>query len=160
MMRLAFPWCGTIILVAVAGCGPQVKRVPVGGVVTLDGKPVAVAAITFMPQGPGQPGMAVTDGVGRFILQELGMHAGIRPGEYDVVIFKADGPPVPVVEVIEASKIADPKKVNTLDPQPLDQRPPKYIIPERYGSPKTSGLRTTVTGPVSDLVFALTIKPL
>lgn len=56
-----------------------------------------------MPQWPGQPGMAVTDGAGRFVLKEFGMHAGIRPGK--VVIFKANGPPTPVVEVIEASPV-------------------------------------------------------
>lgn len=47
--------------------------------------------------------MAVTDGAGRFVLKEFGMHAGIRPGK--VVIFKANGPPTPVVEVIEASPV-------------------------------------------------------
>ena len=149
-----------IILAALPGCAPRVDRMPVSGVVTLDGKPVAVAAITFMPQGPGQPGMAVTDVAGRFILLELGMHAGIRKGEYDVAIFKADGTPVPAVEPIDASEIADPKTFNTVDPQPSDQKPPKYIVPERYGSPKTSGLRATVAGPTTDLVFVLTTKPL
>ena len=160
MTRHVFLWCNAIVFLAFPGCGPRIARVPVSGVVTLDGKPVVVAAVTFVPRGPGQPGMAVTDAAGRFMLHELGMHAGIRQGEYDVVILKADGPPVPAVEPIEASEIADPRTFNTLDPQPSDQRSPKYIVPERYSSSKTSGLRATVAGPTTDLVFALTTKPL
>lgn len=152
-------WCGPILVLVLAGCGPRVARVPVSGVVTLDGKPVSVAAVTFTPRGPGQPGMAVTDSAGRFVLQELGMHAGMRPGEYDVAVFKADGPPLPVVEVMEASQIADPKTFNTLDPQPLEQKPPKYIVPERYASPKTSGLTASISGPTESLNLTLATKP-
>lgn len=156
-IRLAVSMLACLCL---GGCGARSTRVPVSGVVTLDGNPLAEAAVTFMPQAAGTLGVAVTDEGGRFVLREAGIRPGIAPGEYEVAIYKADGPPLPAVETTPASQIADPTTFNTLAPQPSDQKPPKFIVPERYGSPKTSELRATVTGPITDLVFALTIKPL
>ena len=141
------------------GCSPRVVRVPVEGVVTLDGKPVAEAAVTFMPRFPGRPGVAVTDNAGRFLLQDAGMKPGVAPGEYDVVVFKADGAPTAVVEAVPESAIVDPKTFNTVSPATSQAKAVRYIVPERYGSPHTSKLGVTISRPVNDLTFALTTKP-
>jgi hypothetical protein len=155
----------TILIVCVfscmceIGCKSRTVRVPVEGTVMLDGKPIAEAAVTFMPRAPGQLGVAVTDDVGRFVLQEAGMRPGIEPGEYDVVIVKAEGPVGPPVQAVPASEIADPASFDTVQPTAVDRRPTRFIVPERYGSRQTSGLRATIAGGTKELVFSLTKKP-
>ena len=143
---------------AITGCG-GIRRYPVQGVVTLDGKPEKDAAITFIPASGGRPGLAFTDAAGRFAIREAGMVDGLVPGRYQVVVFKAimssvrtvrgpapgphpDGEPVPLIEI------------------PIgDQKIERYIVPERYSRPDTSGLEVTVTGPAKDVVFSLTTSP-
>lgn len=136
-----------------AGCGPAHIRVPVEGVVTLDGKAVEGAAVTFMPQAGGRPGVAGTDAAGRFVIREAAMHAGLPPGDYDVAIFKA----VMVPLLAPAPTAPSPHPVE--EHPPIDTPPPmrvaRWIVPERYSIPQTNGLATTITGPATTLVFAL-----
>ena len=84
-------WLALLIAVSVwmcAGCGTS-GPVPVEGKVTLDGKPLANAAVTFSPtkaQGPG-PFVDETDGEGRFVLGSVGSEgSGAVAGEYMVMI--------------------------------------------------------------------------
>jgi hypothetical protein len=78
-----------ICLACMAGCGGSSPLAPVEGVVTLDGKPLADAAIAFSPTKATAPGpfMATTDAQGRFA---LGLHddpaGGAAPGEYSILI--------------------------------------------------------------------------
>ena len=76
---------GILIAVGLVGCGaggPAV--VPVSGTVTLDGKPLAGANVSFQPTGDGKtdkPGVgsaAVTDAAGKFTLKTA--EAALRPG--------------------------------------------------------------------------------
>lgn len=136
-----------------AGCGPANIRVPVEGVVTLDGKAIEGAAVTFMPKAGGRPGVAGTDAAGRFVIREAAMHAGIPPGDYDVAIFKA------VMAPLFAPAPAAPSPNPEEGSLPIDTPPPsrvaRWIVPERYSIPQTSGLSSTITGPTTNLVFAL-----
>ena len=58
-----------------AGCGGGAKAVPVSGVVTLDGKPLANAHVAFQPeatkgnQNPGVGSYGTTDASGKYTLQ-------------------------------------------------------------------------------------------
>jgi hypothetical protein len=67
-----------LLLLGVVGCGGS--AVPVSGRVTLDGKPIADATVTFQPADSGKPGTGSagkTDANGQFTLQLVGMN---RPG--------------------------------------------------------------------------------
>jgi hypothetical protein len=78
-----------VCFACMAGCGGSSPVVPVEGAVTLDGKPLADAAIAFSPAKATAPGpyMATTDAQGHYA---LGFHddpgGGAAPGEYTVII--------------------------------------------------------------------------
>jgi hypothetical protein len=77
-----------LALAGLAGCGPGVKLVPVSGTITRDGKPMADASVTFLPD-PGNkdntPGVAATgpDGGYRLKWQD---RRGVAPGKYKVTV--------------------------------------------------------------------------
>jgi hypothetical protein len=150
------PWLVVAFAAAVfAGCGPQVLRYPVEGVVTLDGDPVKGASVTFMPRTTGRPGIAETDAEGRFSLQELGMHHGIAPGQYGVAVFFA------VLSDPKASREQPGAEAGVSHSEKIEairKRPPirKYIVPERYSTAETSGLTYQIDGPTKGITVALT----
>ena len=77
----------TALLFAAAACNSPRPPVPVSGTVTLDGKPVEGATVTFHLIGDdkeGRPATGQTDKAGAFRLK-TGNEDGARPGEYKVV---------------------------------------------------------------------------
>jgi hypothetical protein len=95
LWRRLRPWA--VLLCCVVGCGmsePVDDRlrvldphalVPAGGVVTVNGKPLASLVITFLPPtGAGLAG-AETDKDGKYQLSSIG-GPGVLPGEYKVAI--------------------------------------------------------------------------
>jgi len=60
------------------------KLVPVTGTVTLKGKPLAGAVVTFLPK-TGVPGLGETDSEGKYSLKSA-LLSGVTPGEYKVAI--------------------------------------------------------------------------
>jgi len=77
-----------------AGCGsgeaPLPELAPVTGTVTLGGKPVADAIVTFQPdKGPLSVGN--TDAAGKFELKYMGTNPGTPAGKYAVRISKLSG---------------------------------------------------------------------
>jgi hypothetical protein len=94
-------------LIAVVGCGPSGKTVPISGVVTLNGKPAEEVAVTFQPvppdgaNVPGPSAFGVTGADGRYTLKLMGQDIkGATVGK-NIVRFSAwvptdpnvDGPP-------------------------------------------------------------------
>ena len=147
------------LLAGVVGCGPRVVRYPVEGVVTLDGEPVKGASITFMPRGKGRPGIGETDADGRFALREAGMHDGVPPGDYDVLVMlalwsKAKTTKIPTGPPDENGKPTDLVEVVEVPPYVT-----KWIVPERYSQRESSGLSASVKASARDLAFALTSAP-
>jgi hypothetical protein len=70
------------------GCGR--KLVPVEGVVTLDGQPVADAQVTFILDGEDGPAReGKTDAAGAFAVEAM-------PGQYKIVVFKRQVGPHPM----------------------------------------------------------------
>lgn len=73
----------------VMGCGgkpagPEV--IPVSGTVTLDGKPLADARVTFYPQVPKvNPSIGMTNAEGKYQLSH-GAARGAVPGSYKVIV--------------------------------------------------------------------------
>jgi hypothetical protein len=80
-----------ILLASATGCGGKFTPVPVRGVVTLNGKPVEAATVTFYAVGDerdGRNAMGTTDKQGEFRLSTLGKDDGALPRRYKVVVTK------------------------------------------------------------------------
>jgi hypothetical protein len=88
-----------VLLLLLIGCGGEKGYAPVSGIVTLDGKPLVGASISFQPQGAGQAtagegSYGKTDAQGAFTLKRVSDDApGAWVGEHRVNISKTD--PVP-----------------------------------------------------------------
>lgn len=146
------------VAMAVAGCG-GVRRYPIEGIVTLDGKPEKDAAITFIPAAGGRPGLAFTKADGRFAIREAGIVEGLMSGRYQVVVFKAIMSSVQTVRGPAPGPHPEDQPVPLIDIPIGSQKIERYIVPERYTRPETSGLEVTVTGPAEDLIFSLKTAP-
>lgn len=103
MLRI---FLSTTLLGLAVGCGggadakPLPVTVPVSGLVTLDGQPLASATVTFIPQGQtkGTDCKGMTDESGKYVLKQQHGTEGAPPGNYKVVIsrlLRGDGTPLP-----------------------------------------------------------------
>lgn len=83
------------LAVAIAGCGDGMGLTNVSGVVTLDGKPVPDATVTFIPKGETEssPSYGTTDAGGYYSLMFSRDREGVMPGTYDVTIETEKMPP-------------------------------------------------------------------
>lgn len=111
-----------LLFCGVLGCAPA--KGSVSGTVTLDGKPLDNAAVTFHSSGTGPTAYGTTVSSGSYVLQ-TGAREEVPPGDYLVT----------VVATEEVSRALDAKS----PPQP-----PKVITPQRYADKSTSGLNFTV----------------
>lgn len=138
-----------VVLPPLAGCGGSdlPDTAPASGVVTLNGKPVEGAMVTFSGTAPkAHPASGTTDASGRF---ELSTYLtpqvtaqGAVPGDYQVSITK-----------MEKGKVA--KGATSADPKAYT--PPKSLLPARYANPKKSGLTAAVKeGEANEFTFELT----
>jgi len=110
MIRRASALILSLSLVILAGCGGA-KLVPAEGTITLDGKSLPNAVITFTPSdGKGADSVATSTAEGKFTLFTRGK-AGAMPGDYKVTVTAGgkpgDGPPA---ELKEQAKIDYMKK--------------------------------------------------
>jgi hypothetical protein len=76
---------GALVPLAV-GCAGRGKPVKVEGVLTLDGKPLPGATVTFAPVGEGRAASGRSDSDGSFRLTTYRTDDGALPGEYKVVV--------------------------------------------------------------------------
>ena len=130
----ALTWAtvGCLVTVLLTGCGRQSRTVPVGGMVTLDGKPLADAAVLFVPIDGGVPGRGSTTVSGSFSLSTFDRNDGALVGRHRVAVSK-----------VETSGFAGSSDglSGKLDGRQIQT---KCLCPERYGLPATSGLEVAV----------------
>ena len=125
------------------GCGPPaLKLVPVSGVVTLDGKPVAEATVMFSPEAGGVPAVGLTDAAGRFQLTTNGKE-GALVGTHQVMVTKME---MTGVEA-DADGLSTPLSSNV---QQI------WHVPKKYSSTKTSGLTEEVKAEMPEVELKLT----
>lgn len=138
--RLATAMSLLVALAAVTGCGSAgLDLAPAGGSVTLDGEPVADAAVVFVSAEGGHLAHGVTDEHGRFHLATTN-RPGAVVGEHQVAVTKQN--------------VFDP----TLDGG-IGELKIEWLVPQRYGKLDTSGLTATVpTGGTQDFQFDLATK--
>lgn len=125
-------------LVLCLACQRGPKLVPVTGVVLLDGKPVANAAVLFIPP-EGRPAEGTTDAEGKFTLQTFQPGDGALVGLHDVTVtgVRVHG----VTATADGLSDADPSKVRY-----------EWFVPQRYSVRETSQLKVEVKpgmGPVT-----------
>jgi hypothetical protein len=138
-------WLG--LMIAVAGCGGKAydapKLMPVSGTVTLDGKPLAGAVLTFVPigstRGKGATGVAEKDG--KYQLARGGKN-GAPVGEYRVVVAWSGAP-------------------NGSEPaagSPQMVAPPAQVLPAKFSGVRDSVLRAKVGDGDNVVNFPLSSK--
>jgi hypothetical protein len=138
-------WRGTLLaIVAFVGCaksgapkGPKLNLVPVAGNVTLDGKPLADAQVSFYLQGTSPEGFygsaAATDAQGHYELQTMGQK-GTVIGSYKVIVSKqvsATGAPLKPEEGMDMEQLRAAGNV-------------KETVPAKYTDPTVTELSATV----------------
>jgi hypothetical protein len=134
-------------LVFLVGCQKRASDaglVPVGGTVRLDGKPLAKATVTFIPQGAtrGFGSEAVTNEAGEFKLKSRRAGDGAVAGTYKVTISKRLMP--------DGSEPVFDNKTSEID------SPAKETLPLTYSTREKTMLTATVPeGGTSTLEFAL-----
>ncbi len=131
--------CVSLSFVA-SGCGKSGLKglVPAKGTVTYKGQPLAVAAVTFVPQEKTlgtRPANAFTDENGRFTLMTLDPDDGILPGEYIVTVSKYTSTKIDEEAALKARRGEGPM------PKMAPQKP---LVPEKYMSQKTTDLKCTI----------------
>jgi len=142
-----------LVLLVVPGCGGKGKPVRVNGSVTLDGKPLAGATVTFVPAGAARGRMAggITDGDGQFRLTTFAEGDGALPGEYKVTVDLLD---TSVGEKFLASQSpgADEFKARMMRHSPKDRtafqramaKTPRSPVPELYRNSSTTPFQESV----------------
>ena len=150
-LRQTKPGFGFLFLAILAATGcrsnpPQV--VPVSGVVTLDGKPLAGAAITFEPVAGGVFGCGSTNEKGEFTLGTFTDTDGALSGVHRISI---------TPDIISPPAMGrTPGGEEGLDRRGESNRGAKSRIPEKYASIDTSGLRVDVKKGMPPVTFELT----
>jgi len=151
---IAYVVVGLLLLIFVfkgffgASGGPDLIRAR--GTVTLEGKPLPGAVITFHPVSK-QGGFAVgsTDRFGRFTLSTAGLGSGALAGEYRVTVTKFSSEEK-VMNPDEAKKYTS--ETGKLPPTPKATN----LLPAKYAAPETSGFSATLkSGASPRLLFDL-----
>lgn len=137
LMRQRLKIWGLLALATIAtGCGGP-HGASVSGKVTLDGKPLPNANVTFHPAGgAGAIAYGQTDTSGNYVLA-TGTDKGLAPGDYAVTV-------VATVEVPPAT----PNAEMTFKP----------ITPARYADVEQTDLRMNVTSGSNSFPLALTTQ--
>ena len=119
-----------MLVAAFAGCGDgRPDRVPVAGVVLIDGKPLQHGFIRLIPKDARPSG------------------GQIGPdGRFQLTCF---------ADETEDGSVEGTHQVTVTGLEVLDSTSQKWHVPKKYADPNTSGLTTTVTSPTDSLRIEL-----
>lgn len=131
-LRTCYSICATMLLLSMLGCGADGPELaPLSGQVTLDGEPVAEAALMFTPVAGGRPAQAVTDAEGRFEAWTLEPGDGAIVGEHRVAVTQSKLVGIEATEAGLEGVSSGPVRVES-------------AIPAKYGRADSSGLTAQV----------------
>jgi hypothetical protein len=130
--------------IVLTGCSNSSRppTYPVTGTVTLQGKPVTGAAITFVPTGEGEAASAITDSEGKYALTTWEAGDGARPGEYRVKVSKQEQQAVDPSKMVKNLSYEEEQKIYVESKKAPP--PAKSLVPRKYEDDQTSGLMHTV----------------
>ena len=142
---------GVLLLSFAVGCGggrdsSMPDLVPVSGTVTLDGKPLSGAMVTFLPVGAtrGRSCYGVTGADGRYELMESEKNKGAPVGEFTVLCNKWVMP--------DGSDLPKDSQVSAMESGARE------LLPPQYSEDGTSQLKATVPAGGGTVDFPLTSK--
>ena len=134
-------------LIGLLGCAAKPVAVPVEGSLTLDGKALPFAILTFFPDGAtGAPTSALSEAEGAFRLT-----GGMLPGVYRVAV-AVD----PATQAGPAPDLSDPEAVKAYRKKMAQSTVFRNPVPARYASKDSTPLRLTV--PVEQAPVRLELK--
>ena len=127
----------------VVGCAPEGRKtLPVKGTLTLDGAPVAEAAVMFTGPDGGAPVATTTDESGNFTLDAI-------PGLNKIAVSKS----------VTTGEAATQEEGGTMpEESALADVKTEWLIPVKYASDRTSGLQAEVTAGMDPVKLDLTSK--
>lgn len=131
-----------VIPVLCLGCSrsSEPDLVPVKGKVLYQGKPVPNATVMFVPKNAGLA-MGTTNDQGEFTLATKG-RTGAVPGDHRVAVSAMEVSPKSA-----APEIGSPEYLKMMSPGA--SKPPKSLIPEKFGKVETSGLTQKIDADAS-----------
>jgi len=155
---------GPLLLFTVAGCSGaegDAGRAPVhevSGKVTLGGKPLTDAVVTFSPKGQYPAAVGRTDSSGTFTLTTYEPGDGAAAGDYVVLVVKeprSSGDPAPAHGAHGGpASSGNPAAAHAQ----ARKNAPQSEVPAKYGLTDQSGLAATVTDD-GDNTFNFDLQP-
>jgi hypothetical protein len=125
-----------LVAMAFVGCG-SARTKPVEGVVLLNGKPLAGAAVHFLPQEKGRDATGETDKDGRFVMSTFKPRDGVLTGTYKVVI----SPPAGTADTAQYGSADEAMAAAMKAPA---KKPAGPAFPEKYSRPDQTPLTQEV----------------
>ncbi|MGN6133879.1 MAG: hypothetical protein ACTHOU_05225 [Aureliella sp.] len=150
MSRLVTFFALVSAVLSIGGCGSQgTPRIPISGVVELDGKPLEGASVAFIAGGGAVLSTAMTDSEGKFT-------AKVGEGTNKVSVSKID----PKAAAAAASSPDAESSLMGTEAEVKAQaaKRPKSQVPERYTDPTTSGLSFDIQKGMEPLLISLVSK--
>jgi len=147
----------SVLLTLIAGCGYQRPTlVRTEALVTLDGEPVAEAAVMLVPIGRGRAISGSANEAGRLFFSTYGSRDGVPPGDYKAVVSKLVLKPK-AVRRIESQRARlggsdDAENEVMMDLSDDDYR---NVLPARYASIDTTDLAVTIDRRSRQIVLEL-----
>jgi hypothetical protein len=141
---------GVVALATGTGCGGAAsKPVKVEGILTLDGKPLPGAAISFMPIAQGtRPASGRSETDGSFRLTTFATDDGALPGEYKVVVTAPESdtsrPRGNPMQMSDKDKAAFFMRMAPEVREKEEAKKPKSTVPEVYTNMEKTPLRQIV----------------
>lgn len=143
-----------LVFALLVGCKSEGSGLPktykATGTVTLNGKPVEGATVTFYPVDGTGSSIGVTDSSGKYSLTTYRSNDGAVPGQYKVSIVKVPAGAPPAKTALPAGQLASGDLDASYVPPPVtniaeSDSEPKSEIPAQYANADTSALRGTIT---------------
>lgn len=149
-----------MLVLATLGCGGSdfPDPIPVTGTVTINGKPVEGAKVTFLSQTGGRSASGTTDASGKYSLTTFNTNDGAIPDEYTITIAKYDaadtGEGIDDTEGEMGSDYDAMMMASASGEGDIDKKASK--LPAKYADAAESGLsRTVAEGQPNEFNFEL-----
>jgi len=126
----------SLILIAVAGCDSGPPTGAVTGIVTMDGKPLTNAIVSFVPQAGGQTAIGKTDSSGKYELYRRG-ERGALIGTHTIVVTTVQEPVAAAPSISSDSEEYAKQAAGGGNPSDYNQAIVKEPIPARYNKQST-----------------------